>query len=214
MIRPFSTFLIALALALLIAATPALAQPSASAGPDAVDLALGWARGAYASPVVCNFAGEVRRGIRRIVIGPGPRSSAQRVDRLQFFDVGAVGASRCHDDLGVDEPNIIGTLFLSYTAKRPRSDTPQRDIEQELKAGPLSFDIASGRLRIGASNQPPESLPEVDFAGGTLRLGEVAAGSDDARLLGDFATQRRLRLDAEAPDGTRIRLVLAEFERR
>jgi hypothetical protein len=212
MARPLPTAL--LAIAVLLATAPALAQPSASAGPDTVEFALAWARGGYASPVVCRFAEEVQRGLRRIVVGPGPRNSAQRVDRIQFFDLGATGASRCHDDLGAEEPNVVGTLLVSYTAKRPRSDTPQRDIEQELKMGPLSFEIASGRLRIGAARVPPESLPEVDFAGGKVRIGEVAAGSDDARRLGDFASRRRLRLDAEAPDGTRIGMLLAEFERR
>jgi len=202
------------ALAVLLATTPALAQPSASAGPDAVEFALAWARGGYASPVICRFKEEVQRGLRRIVIGPGPRSSAQRVDRVQFFDIGATGASRCNDELGAEEPNVVGTLLVSYTAKRPRSDTPQRDIEQELKTGPLSFDIVSGRLRIGSAVAPPASLPERDFAGGTLRIGEVAAGSDDARRLGDFASRRHLRLDVEAPDGTRIGMLLAEFERR
>jgi len=212
MTRPVPTAL--LAIAVLLATSQALAQPGAGAAPDAVEFALAWARGGYASPVICRFKEEVRRGLRRIVIGPGPRSSAQRVDRIQFFDIGATGASRCHDDLGAEEPNVVGTLLVSYTAKRPRSDTPQRDIEQELKTGPLSFEIASGRLRIGAATGLPESLPEVDFAGGKLRIGEVAAGSDDARRLGDFASQRRLRLDAEAPDGTRIGMLLAEFERR
>jgi hypothetical protein len=212
MTRPVPTAL--LAIAVLLATSPALAQPGAGAAPDAVEFALAWARGGYASPVICRFKEDVQRGLRRIVIGPGPRSSAQRVDRIQFFDIGATGASRCHDDLGAEEPNIVGTLLVSYTAKRPRSDTPQRDIEQELKTGPLSFEIASGRLRIGAATGLPESLPEVDFAGGKLRIGEVAAGSDDARRLGDFASQRRLRLDAEAPDGTRIGMLLAEFERR
>ncbi len=210
--RPATTTL--LALAVLLAAAPALAQPGATAGPDAVELALAWARGAYASPVICRFADEAQRGLRRIVIGPGPRSSAQRVDRIQFFDIAAAGASRCHDDLGAEEPNVVGTVFVSYTAKRPRSDTPQRDIEQELKAGPMAFDIVSGRLRIGDATAAPGSLPEVDFAGGKLRIGDVAAGSDDARRLGDFATRRRLRLDAEAPDGTRIGMTLAEIERR
>ncbi len=212
MFRPNPSAL--LVFALLFSTTPALAQPSASAGPDAVEFALAWARGGFVSPVVCRFGEEVQRGVRRVVIGPGPRSSAQRVDRIQFFDIGAVGASRCHDDLGAEEPNIVGTLLISYTAKRPRSDTPQRDIQQELKAGPLVFDIVSGRLRVGAAGAPPASLPDVEFAGGKLRIGDVAAGSDDARRLGDFATPRRLRLDAEAPDGTRIGVVLAEIERR
>ena len=202
------------AIALLIAASPATAQPSASAGPDAVDFALAWARGGYACPLVCRFGEEVRRGVRRVVIAAGPRSSPQRVDRITFFDVGATGASRCHDDLGAEEPNIVGTLLVSYTVKRPRSDTPQRDIEQELKSGPLVFDVASGRLRIGSATAAPESLREVDFAGGRVRLGELAPGTDEARRLGDFASPRRLHLDAEAPDGTRIGLPLADFERR
>jgi hypothetical protein len=202
------------AIAVLIATPSATAQPSAAAGPDAVDFALGWARGGYASPVVCRFGDEVQRGVRRVVIAPGPRSSAQRVDRITFFDLGATGASRCHDDLGAEEPNVVGTLLISYTAKRPRSDTPQRDIEQELKSGPLVFDVASGRLRIGSAAAAPESLREVDFAGGKLRLGELAPGSDEARRLGDFASPRRLHLDAEAPDGTRVGMPLADFERR
>jgi len=203
-----------LAIAILIATPSATAQPGAGAGPDAVDFALGWARGGYASPVVCRFGEEVQRGVRRVVIAPGPRSSAQRVDRITFFDLGATGASRCHDDLGAEEPNVVGTLLVSYTTKRPRSDTPQRDIEQELKSGPLLFDVESGRLRIGSAASAPESLREVEFAGGTVRLGEVAPGSDEARRLGDFASQRRLHLDAVAPDGTRVGMPLAEFERR
>jgi hypothetical protein len=210
---PRPSLAVPFAIAVLLATSSATAQPSASAGPDAVEFALAWARGGYASPVVCRFGEEVQRGVRRVVIAAGPRTSAQRVDRITFFDLGASGASRCHDDLGAEEPNVVGTLLVSYTAKRPRSDTPQRDIEQELKSGPLVFDIASGRLRIGSAAAAPESLREIDFARGKLRLGELAPGSDEARRLGDFASQRRLHLDAEAPDGTRIRLPLADFER-
>ncbi len=72
------------------------------------------------------------------------------------------------------------------------------------------FDIASGRLRIGSAAAAPESLPEVDFAGGKLRLGELAPGSDAARRLGDFASPRRLQLDVESPDGTRLGLPLVD----
>ena len=203
--------LIAIAIAGSIATSPAFAQ---SGGPDTVDLALAWARGGYASPVICRFGDKVERGIRRIVISPGPRSVERRVDRVNFVDLGASGGTRCHDELGVEEQNVVGTLLIAYTAKRPRSDTPQRDLEQELKSGPLTFDIVGGKLRLGAATQAAESLPEVDFEGGKLRLGMVERGSDDARRLSDFASERRLRLEAEARDGTRFAMPLVEYERR
>ncbi len=200
------------AIAASIATSSASAQPGA--GPDTVDLALAWARGGYASPVICRFGDKVERGIRRVVIAPGPRSIERRVDRVTFVDLGASGGTRCHDDLGAEEQNVVGTLLIAYTAKRPRSDTPQRDFEQELKGGPLPFEIVGGKLRIGAATQPNESLPEVDFEGGKVRLGVVERGSDDARRLSDFASERRLRLDVEARDGTHFGMPLVEYERR
>lgn len=201
------------AIAASIAASPASAQQGGG-GPDTVDLALAWARGGYASPVICRFGDKVERGIRRVVIGPGPRSALQRVDRVSFVDLGASGGTRCHDELGVEEKNVAGSLLIAYTPKRPRSDTPQRDLEQELKSGPLPFAILGGKLRIGDATQPPESLPEVDFEGGKLWLGIIERGSDDARRLGDFTSERRLRIEVESRDGTRFGMPLVEYERR
>lgn len=206
-------------LAALCAIAASLAVSSASAqqgsgGPDIVDLALGWARGAFASPVVCRFDDKVERGIRRIVIAPGPRSVERRVDRINFVDLGASGGTRCLDELGAEEQNVVGTLFVTYTAKRPRSDTPQRDFDQEMKSGPLAFSIVSGKLRVGSATLPSESLPEVDFEGGKLLLGPVEHGSDDARRLSEFEGERRLRLDAESPSGVRFQMPLVEYERR
>lgn len=212
MSRPRTRLVAWLALAASIAAAPALAQQSA--GPDTVDLALAWARGGYASPVICRFGDKVERGIRRVVIGPGPRSALQRVDRVSFVDLGASGGTRCHDELGVEEKNVAGSLLIAYTPKRPRSDTPQRDLEQELKAGPLPFAIVGGKLRIGDATLPPESLPEVDFEGGKLSLAIIERGSDDARRLGDLPGERRLRIEVEARDGTRFGMPLVEYERR
>jgi hypothetical protein len=203
-----------LVLAGLLFAAGSSAQPKASEGPDAVDLALAFPRGAFGAPVVCRFGDEVRRGLRRLVIAAGPRTSELRVDRINFFDLGADAAVRCNDDLGAEEPNIVGSLFISYTAKRPRSDTPQRDIDQELKSGPLGFSIVSGTLRIGSVGTKTGSLREVDFAGGKATIGEIAPSSDEARRLGDFASLRQLRLEVTARDGTHIDLPLVEFERR
>jgi hypothetical protein len=164
--------------------------------------------------LAARFGDKVERGIRRVVIGAGPRSVEQRVDRVSFVDLGASGGTRCHDELGVEEKNVAGSLLIAYTPKRPRSDTPQRDFEQELKAGPLPFAIVAGKLRIGDATQPPESLPEVDFEGGKLSLAILERGSDDARRLGDLGGERRLRIEVESRDGTRFGMPLVEYERR
>src|SRR4030095_7439994 len=87
------------------AAPPALAQGRM---PDATDFALGWGRGGFASPVVCRFPDGAKRGLRRVVIAPGPPTSEERVDRMQFFDLAADGAERCTDELGGDAPNLGG----------------------------------------------------------------------------------------------------------
>jgi hypothetical protein len=197
-----------------LAASAASGQPGTGSGPDTADLALAWARGGFASPVICRFGDEVKRGLRRVVIAPGPRSAARRVDRVTFVDLGAAGATRCHDELGTEEKNVVATLIISYTPKRPRSDTPQRDLEQELKSGPLRFDIVSGKLRVGDATQAAESLPESEFEGGHFLLGMIKRGSDDARRLGDFASERLLRLEIEPRDGPALRMPLAEYERR
>jgi hypothetical protein len=201
-----------LLLAALAWSSPCLAQTRGA--PDAVDLALSWARGGYASPVVCRFADRAQRGLRRVLIAPGPRTSELRVDRVQFFDLGADGAERCHDELGGEEPNVIGTLYVTYTAKRPRSDTPDRDLQQDLARGPIEFAVDRGRLRIGPAATAPEALRDVDFARGTLRLGRIEPGSDEARRVADLPGARSLWLEALAADGTRVALPLVEVERR
>ena len=40
---------------------------------DLNELALGWTRGDFRSPLLCEVGDQVRRGLRRIVIEPGPR---------------------------------------------------------------------------------------------------------------------------------------------
>lgn len=202
-------------LAAAFAWMPAAASAQPRNAPDAVDFALAWSRGSFASPLVCRFADRVQRGLRRVVIASGPRTSEIRVNRVQLLDLGATGAERCHDDLGKDEPNAVGTLHVTHSARRPRSDTPQRDLEQDLERGPLEFSIVRGRLRIGAAPAAPESLPEVDFAGGTMRIGLIASGSDEARRIADVLPgSRQLSFEIEARDGTRFACPLVEIGRR
>lgn len=193
----------------------ALAVPApAPAATDASDYLLAWLRGGWRSPLLCTFAGETRQGVRRIVITEGPRRLERRVDRITFSALEAQGAERCRNPLGGDAPNLVGSVLVGYTPRRPHSDTPQRDFQRLLKEGPVELEIVAGRLRIGSTQETPDRLPEVDFTGGRAEADEIPDGSDHARVLVDFGPRRRLWLALEAPDGTRVELPLVQFERR
>lgn len=218
-LRAMAASLRRILLAIALACTTAGADPdSASAqgrgGPDVTDFALAWARGSFASPVVCRFPDGAKRGLRRVVVEPGPRTSEQRVDRIQFMDLGAKEAERCSDELGGEEPNVIGTIYVTHTLRRPHSDTPERDFKQDLERGPILFDVVRGRLRVGSATRAVDELPDVDFAGGRLRLGTIEPGSDDARRIADLPGARQLRLELEADDGPRVVIPLVELETR
>jgi hypothetical protein len=182
--------------------------------PDATDFALGWARGGFASPVVCRFPDGAKRGLRRVVIAPGPPTSEERVDRMQFFDLAADGAERCTDELGADEPNVVGVLYVTHKTTRPNSDTAEHDFKHDVERGPIPFVVVRGRLRVGPASTAPDKLPEVEFAGAKLSLEKIHPGSDDARRIADVPGGRQLRLEIDAKDGTRIALPLVEVERR
>lgn len=216
-VAPMSLPPAAIASLLLVASlaiAPALSVAQTRSGPDAVDLALAWSRGAFASPVVCRFGERAERGLRRVLIATGPRTSEQRVNRVQFFDLDATGSTGCLDELGAQEPNVIGTLYVTHKSRRPHSDTPERDLKQDLARGPLEYEIVSGRLRVGPASQPSDALRDVDFAGGTLRIGMIEPNSDDARRIGDLPGLRQLRLEAIADDDTHVVVPLVEVGRR
>lgn len=194
-------------------ATLAFAQPRGG-GPDVADFALAWARGGFVSPVVCRFGERAERGLRRVIIEPGPRTSERRVDRVKFVDLAAPGAERCTDELGTEEPNVVGTILISYTLRRPRSDTPERDFKHELERGAIEFEVVHGRLRMGPAGGEAAALPERDFEGGKLSLATIRPGSDDARRVADLPGARALRLEVAAKDGTRFAFALVELERR
>jgi hypothetical protein len=204
------------AAALLVLAAPGLPPPAkgAESHEDIVDLALGWARGGFASPLICRFGDSVHRGIRRIVVTPGPRTSPERLVRVQFFDLDARDAVHCDNELGGDEPNVIGALYLTYVAKRPRSDTPERDFKEELGSGALTYPIVRGALRVGPVQAAAEGLRLVDFSGGKAELRTIKPGSDNARRLGDLPGNRRMLLELDASDGTHLAFPMVEYESR
>jgi hypothetical protein len=200
----------------LIAACAMLGVPAtlgAQPGPDLVDLTLTWPLGSFRSPLVCLFKGQSQRGLRRVVIAPGPRTSPRRVDRLTFHDLEAQGAERCTMALGGDEPNLIGSVDFAYRPSRPHSDTPERDFKEDLRDGTLEFEIEHGRVSEGPASTPRESLRPIDFSGGVLRLAQIRPGSDAARLVADLPGSRRLWLTLEARDGTRVEMPLVQVDR-
>jgi hypothetical protein len=203
-------------LALLILLLPAagLAQSQGGRSPGLSQLALEWTRGEYRAPLICEIDGVPYRALRRVLVGPGPRSSPTPMNRLTLFDLEAPERTRCHDETGVVQPNAIGSLGLVLEA-RSRPDEARRDFDAALrKEGGFEFRIRAGRLRMGAPGEPTTKLREVDFRGGTADIRQVERGSDAFRRLAEFGERRKLGLVLEAPDGTRLRLDLVQFAAR
>lgn len=176
--------------------------------PGLNEMALQWARGRYASPVICDIEGEPISGVRRLLIAPGPRHSLPPVARVLFSDLEVDGAARCFDSLGRAQPNVEGSVEFRLT-KRSRPDLAQREFSTALRRDRgFDFDITKGILRIttvGVGSEPAD----VDFTGGQALLHTVAKGSDTERLLSPFPTPRRLLLILKSKDGEReIRLPL------
>lgn len=205
--RPLAAGLVVLALLL---PSPAHAR----AEPDVVDYVFSWLRGGWRSPLLCTFEGQPVQGVRRVLISPGPPQSERRVARIHFAPLEARDAERCRSILGGEAPNLIGSVLVTYTQKRQRSDTPRRDFDLLLREGRFDLEVVSGRLRMGSAQEAPENLPEVDFTGGRAEVGEIPPNSDTAKVLLDFGSLRRLWLALEAPEGTRIELPLVLFEGR
>lgn len=201
-----AVWLALLAALLLVPAGRAPAQTQ----PDLTQLALDWARGDYRSPLLCEFGEQPRRGLRRILIAPGPTSAYPRVDRVTFFSLEADGASRCFDALGGDEPDLVGAFFVSLPT-RSRSDLATRDFKEALRReGGFSFEIERGELRARGVAEAPETERSVELAGGRAHLRRIEPGSDAARLLADLAGPRKLELVIEAPEGERFRFPLVQ----
>lgn len=191
----------------------AVALPARAGEPDLARLALQWVRGDYRAPLLCEFEGRPHRGLRRVRIAPGPPSAARPSDRILFFDLEAEQATRCFSDLGSEEPNLVGTLEISFPGPS-RPDTARRDFDAALRrSGGFSFRVERGRLRVEPIGAGSDGAREVDFAGGSATISRVERGSDAARRLGEIPGRRRLRLVLEA-DETRWEFPLVEVAPR
>ena len=168
------------------------------------DMALDWSRGRFASPLICKLEGKLVRGIRRVMIAPGPSQQRPRVNRIVFVDLEGEAASRCLGDLSSDVPNVIGSLQIRLPVAG-RSDTARRDFREALrrKRG-FEFRISAGGLKLQPVTQPPSPARIVDFRGGTALLRTLEPGSDESRLLAPFESPRKLLLQLSARDGTKL----------
>ncbi len=180
----------------------------AQEAPDVNLLALGWSRGDYRAPLICEMEGSPHRGLRRVLISPGPRHARPATNRMVLYDLEVPPETRCYKETGEVEPNAIGTLYFHFPSIS-RTDTAQRDFQQTLRReGGFDFQVKSGKLRVGDAGLAPEGLPEVDFRGAKARIATVKRGTDAWRRLSSFSGQRKLTLSLEARDGTRLDLDL------
>jgi len=190
--------------ALALAAALGLAA-SAAGGQDLADqneMALRWTRGEWASPLLCEQAGEARRGLRRVVISAGSLDERPpRPNKLVFFPMKLPEGVRCYTDTGEPQPDVAGALtFHLESISRP--DLGTREFQETLqREGGFGFAVRTGQLQVDGRR--------VDFAGGKARFDAVRRGSDAARRLRDLDAPHKLSLVLEAPDGTRLALDLA-----
>jgi hypothetical protein len=201
--RPSVRSILMTALLVALTTAPAYAQ---NKPPDENTLALLWSRGDFRAPLVCEIAGEAHRGFRRVLIEAGPPQVAPEVNRLRFYDLEVPPGSHCVTETRGASPNVLGVIsFLRRGRSRP--DTAQRDFSAALrKDGGFSFEVVSGQLRIGPS-EDPEALRVVDFRRGAVHFEEIRRGTDAWRRMADLPASRKLTLRLEATDGT-----LLEFD--
>lgn len=192
----------------LVFCLAALAGPARAQPADLNALVLDWLRGRYASPLLCEIGGESMRGLRRLLIAPGPRHVRPPVDKLLFVDMNVDGATRCFTELEASTPNIVGHVYLRHPT-RDRPDTAQRDFDAEMRRkNGFDLEISEGKLRIspiGAATGEPQV---VDFRSGKASIRLVSPGTDAARVLADFRSPRKVELRLEARDGTTLVLPL------
>jgi hypothetical protein len=194
---------------LLLVASP---DATAQSGPDLSDLVVDWARGRYASPVMCELGGGLVRGIRRVIIRGERMPGRTATLELQLVDMRPGEATRCVNATGHSQPNALGKLQLRLPG-RPHPETAMRDFKQTLKhARGFEFEIAAGRLKLQDVAVPPAESRIVDFRGGHASIGLVLPATDAERELRDFQSPRKRVLELKSPQGDALLLPLFLFE--
>ncbi len=198
-------------LGVILGALPASSQTAPSVSLN--DLALDWATGEYVSPIVCKMEAGPVRGLRRVRIERGPKSTVPHISRIIFKDIEADEALRCFTELGADAPNLLGSLDIRHSVTK-RRDTVFRDFKSELRRNHgFEFDVIRGALAISKILEGEDETHRVDFKRGKARIHLARSASDFARLLADFSSPRKVVLELESRDGFVLKLPLALVDR-
>jgi hypothetical protein len=193
----------------LTAICMAAGTTSAQGPPDMADLVSEFSRGRFISPLMCEIDGESIRGIRRVVIAPELIREQRKGLLVQFVDMKTEGATRCINNLGQKQPNVIGKLQIALPSNL-HPETAKRDFKRALKRNRgFDFEIVEGWLKITPVQQPPGEPQVENFRGGKARIGTVAPATDADRELADFESPRKLILELESKAGLRLALPLA-----
>lgn len=189
---------------LLLLALPSAGTSQGTSSPILGDLALDWARGRYATPLVCEIDGEPVRGVRRLLIAPAPNPAGRSAARIIFVDLEPGAATRCFDDFGEPEPNIKGSLEIHHVGGH-HPESARRDFKEALRRNRgFDFVVGSGQLQLQKVGPPPASPETIDFTRGSASLRLIAPGSDAARLLADFGSPRKLLLKLRTREGRQL----------
>jgi hypothetical protein len=188
---------LAAALLGLLLAAPGGSQPLL----DLNEMALRWTQGQWGAPLVCDLAGDVRRGVRKILVTPGPRDARPPSNKLAFVPMNLPEKVHCATDTGEPQFEVTGALLFHLDAIS-RPDIANHEFQETLqREGGFDFTIERGSLKLADRS--------VDFAKGTARFELVRRGSDASRRLADFDGPK-LGLRLEARDGTRLAFDLVQ----
>ena len=160
-----------------------------------------WSEGVFRSPLLCEFEGELIRGVRRVLIRSHMLPGRAATTSLEFVDIRPGPATRCMDATGTPVPNLIGKLEL----QRPRHrhpETAKRDFKRALKQDKgFEYRVAGGTLEVQVVEVPAPEPQVLDFEAGTAPLSLVFPATDAALALSDFATTRKLVLTLKSSEG-------------
>jgi hypothetical protein len=201
----------------LVATAAILLAPAVSgaqAQPALSDLVVEWARGRYASPLLCEMDGKLVRGVRRVILRP-PASSHHRSSLvIQFIDIKADDASRCVTSTGQPMPNLVGQVEL----RLPGSDHPEtarRDFKRAMqREHGFDFDVLNGIVRVQTITSPPAPISKVDYRGGRAALRLALPATDAAREMAEFQSPRKLVLSLQPAAGAPIELPIFQVGSR
>ena len=199
-----------LALGAWVPAAHSQARPSTNgqSRPTLDALVAQWSGGDFRSPLLCEFDGELVRGVRRVLIRSRMLPGRAATTRLELVDIRPGPATRCMDATGTRVPNLIGSLEL----QRPRHrhpETAKRDFKRALKQDKgFEYRVAGGTLEVQVVEVPAPSPRVLDFEGGTATLSLVFPATDAALALSDFPTSRKLVLTLKSSQGETLVLPL------